>query len=114
MIAFCGLACSECDAYIAAKTKMTAGEKLKLAEKWAKLYGHGRTVKPEEVVCAGCLAESGRMWTHCSGCEIRKCGQAKKVENCAYCSEYICAQLERFYQEAPDAKIRLDAIRQRM
>jgi hypothetical protein len=111
MIAFCGLACNECDAFVATKTKMTPGEKLKLAEKWTKLYGNGRTVKPEEVMCVGCLSENGQMWTNCSRCEIRKCGQTKKVTNCAYCADYPCGKLKTFFMEAPDAKIRLDAIR---
>ena len=114
MIAFCGLACNECDACIATKTTMTAEGKIKLAEKWTKLYGHGRTVKPEEVICDGCLSEDGRMWTHCSRCEIRKCGKAKEISNCAFCPDYFCGKLEKFFMEAPDAKIRLDAIRQRM
>jgi hypothetical protein len=114
IISFCGLSCQECDAYLASETTMTAAEKEKLAEKWTKLYGHGRIIQPEEIICDGCLTECGWLWSNCSNCEIRKCGKEKKVKNCAYCSDYACDKLEGFFREVPDARIKLDAIRQRV
>ncbi|MBM3120461.1 MAG: DUF3795 domain-containing protein, partial [Chloroflexi bacterium] len=37
-------------------------------------------------------------------CKIRKCGKQKQVENCAYCHEYACEKLTKFFAMAPDAK----------
>jgi hypothetical protein len=44
-------------------------------------------------------------------CEIRKCGKAKQVKNCAYCSDYACEKLIQFFAMAPDAKANLEEIR---
>jgi hypothetical protein len=40
-----------------------------------------------------------------------KCGTEREVENCAFCSEYACEKLEKFYAHAPKAKKTLDGIR---
>ncbi len=63
--------------------------------------------------CDGCLMEATRLFSGCYKCQIRKCARGKAVENCAYCDEYPCEQLKRFFDCEPDAKSRLDAIRKR-
>jgi len=108
MVGFCGLLCNECGAFIA--TKNDDDEKrAEVAQLWSKQYN--TDVKPEEINCDGCISESGRLFSHCKVCEVRKCGKEKGVENCAYCNEYACQKLEGFFQVLPDAKKRLDEIR---
>ena len=111
MIAFCGLACIGCDAFPTNQKKMTAGEKIKVAEKWTMLYGHGNTIKAEDIHCDGCQSTDGNLFHYCSVCEIRKCGKEKKIKNCAYCSDFMCEKLEKFFTMGPTAKANLEEIR---
>ncbi|OFW52645.1 MAG: hypothetical protein A2163_00025 [Actinobacteria bacterium RBG_13_35_12] len=74
MIAFCGLTCIECLAFIATQ-KDDDKEREKVAKVWSKLYKCD--IKPENINCDGCLEESGRLFNYCTVCEIRKCGQEK-------------------------------------
>lgn len=107
MIAYCGLICSECPAYIARKENSDELRK-KTAAEWSKQFGH--EITPEQVDCDGCLS-SGVLLDYCNICEIRKCGIEKKVENCAFCDDYICERLETWFKNVPDAKKHLEEIR---
>ena len=108
MIGFCGIACTECPVFLAAQ-KDDGEERRKVAELWSKQYG--TDIKTEDINCDGCLSESGRLIGHCKVCEIRKCGQDKNLTNCAYCDEYACEKLNKFFEMAPDAKTVLEEIR---
>ena len=108
MISFCGIVCSECPGFLATQ-KDDDEEKRKVAELWSKQYN--TEIKPEDVNCDGCLSESGRLIGHCKVCEIRKCGQDKMLKNCAYCDEYACEKLNKFFEMAPEAKTNLEDIR---
>lgn len=108
IIAFCGLDCSVCPAYMAYKTDDDE-LRTKTAEKWSKEYG--ADMKPEDIDCAGCLETEGPHIGHCGECEIRKCGQIKGVANCAYCDEYACDKLIKFFEMVPTAKETLEQIR---
>jgi len=108
MIGFCGIVCSECLGFLATQ-KDDNDERRKVAELWSKQFNVD--VKPEDVNCDGCLSESGRLIGHCKVCEIRKCGQDKRLKNCAYCDEYACEKLNKFFETAPDAKTNLEDIR---
>ena len=44
-------------------------------------------------------------------CEIRKCGMDKGVKNCAYCADYGCDKLLKFFEMAPQAREKLEEIR---
>jgi hypothetical protein len=110
-IAFCGLNCTGCDAFPANRSRMTSAEKKTSAEKWTELYGRGRTIKSEEMECDGCLSADGKLWNRCRDCEVRKCGQEKKVKNCAYCSDYPCEKLNEIFIIAPLGKDALETIR---
>jgi hypothetical protein len=111
MIAFCGIECTACPAFIAYKEdndelrKKTAGE-------WSKAFGV--EIKPEHINCLGCLSVTGPHIGYCAECLIRKCGSEKKVQNCAYCEEYICDKLGDFFKKATDAKKNLEKIKQNM
>jgi hypothetical protein len=109
MIAYCGIVCTECPAFIATQQNDDAKRK-KVAEMWSKQYK--MAVKPEDINCDGCISGSKKLLNYCSICEIRKCGQAKGVQNCACCDEYACDKLSRFLAIAPpEAKASLEKIR---
>jgi len=109
MIAYCGLNCSECGALIA--TRANDPEAIaRVAAEW-RVEHNNPAITPEGVWCEGCIPE-GRKCFHCSQCDIRECGVAHGVQNCAYCDEYEnCAKMARFGGFVPQAKATLDAIR---
>jgi len=87
--------------------------RIEIAQQIRKHYG--QECKAEDVTdCDGCLTENGRLFSGCKKCEIRKCAKGKTVENCAYCDEYPCEKLKKFFDAEPDAKTRLDEIRSRI
>jgi hypothetical protein len=108
MIAFCGAVCTECQAYIATKGDDNS-KRGETAKKWSNLYKVD--IKPEDINCHGCIAKGESVFSHCNVCEIRKCGQERDVENCAFCDAYICDKLNEFFKIVPKAKRTLDAIR---
>jgi len=111
IIAFCGLDCFECGAFIATKENSDA-KRREVAKEWSKEFG--REFKPEEINCYGCLDITGPHIGYCGICEIRKCGMEKEVENCAYCIDYACEKLEKFHEQTPNAKKRLEEVRQKL
>jgi len=108
MIAFCGIVCTECPAFLATQKDDDDGRR-KIAESWSKQYN--ADINPEDINCEGCLSESGRLFSYCKVCEIRKCEQEKSLKNCAYCDEYACEKLSKFFKMAPNAKTTLEKIR---
>ncbi|MQY58729.1 MAG: DUF3795 domain-containing protein [Clostridia bacterium] len=108
MIAFCGIVCTECPAFLATQ-KDDHNERMKVAELWSKEFK--AEIKPEDINCDGCLSENGRLFGHCKVCEIRKCAQEKGIKNCAYCDDYACEKLSKFFGMASDAKATLEEIR---
>ncbi len=108
-IACCGLDCGACGAFIATKNNDNA-LRIKVAEDWSKTYNSD--IKPEDINCAGCMLP-GVKFRYCADiCEIRKCGVARKVKNCACCEHYPCAKLDGFFKQVPDAKKNLEAQRE--
>ncbi len=110
MIAYCGLVCTDCNAYIATQKNDDAMRK-ELAEKWTKEYNH--PFKAEDINCVGCIPTDGAHIGHCFMCEIRKCGMAKGVKNCGWCADYSCGKTEEFFKMVPDCKKTLDAVKKR-
>jgi hypothetical protein len=107
MIAYCGIVCSECDAYNA--TQKNDMEALaQVAAQWSAQWNV--SLKAEDCICDGCTTE-GRKIGHCAECEIRACAVERGVANCAHCNDYGCEKLVGFFQFAPDAKATLDEIR---
>ncbi|NOR17595.1 DUF3795 domain-containing protein [candidate division WOR-3 bacterium] len=107
MVASCGLTCSKCPAFIAKKENNDELRK-KTAEEWSKQFN--AEMKPEDINCDGCITD-GEHINYCNICEIRKCGIEKKIQNCAYCDDYICEKLEKWFKNVPDAKTTLEEIR---
>jgi len=108
MIAYCGLVCTECPAYIA--TQANDRDALaRVAAQWSKEYK--ASFVPEDCLCDGCLATTDRLFGYCHKCKIRACGARTQVTNCAHCGKYACEELEGFFKMAPEAKTTLEKIR---
>jgi hypothetical protein len=107
-IAYCGLICTDCPAYIATQNDDDDIRKT-TAEDWTKRYNH--QFKIEDINCDGCIAGTDRVIGQCLVCIVRKCGQEKGVTNCAYCEEYVCDELAKYFEMAPVMKANLEEIR---
>ncbi|MBN2590312.1 MAG: DUF3795 domain-containing protein [Sedimentisphaerales bacterium] len=108
MTGFCGLVCSDCGAFIA--TQNNDDEKrAEMAKLWSEQYKVD--LKPSDINCDGCISDSKRLIGHCNVCQIRKCGKAKGIQNCAYCDDYACEKLDGFFKMVPNAKNNLDEIK---
>lgn len=110
MIAYCGIVCTECPAYLAT-TSDDDQQRRKVAENWSQQYNSD--IKPEDINREGCLPGHNVYFGHCAKCEIRACGIGRGVENCAYCDDFACQKLESFFAFVPDARSRLTDIRSR-
>jgi hypothetical protein len=107
MIAYCGLTCSECGAFLATQNN-DKRKREEVASLWSRLYKVD--IQPAEINCLGCLSDE-TLFAHCRICAIRKCGQEKRVTNCAYCPDYGCDKLDSIHRVAPDARKKLEEIR---
>jgi hypothetical protein len=108
IVAKCGLACSECPAYIATQ-KNDDALRAETARKWSEMFK--ADIKPGDINCDGCQSESPRLFNYCSTCEIRKCARARQVATCAACPEYSCKKLDDFLAQVPEARAALEEIR---
>ncbi|MBF0510315.1 MAG: DUF3795 domain-containing protein [Deltaproteobacteria bacterium] len=108
MIAFCGLSCHECPAFLATFADDDT-KRAETAELWSKNYDPN--IRAEDINCDGCQTYTGRLFGHCRVCEIRRCGMKRDILNCAYCDEYACKKLTRLFLIASAAKNQLDEIR---
>lgn len=89
MIAYCGLDCERCDAYLA-----TLHDDQALREKTAALWSELNqvTITPEQINCEGCRADGVKTFYCDSLCEIRKCAAGKGVETCGACPDMDTCQ----------------------
>ncbi len=110
IVAYCGLVCSNCPAYIATQADDRAALE-RVAAQWREEF-NAPDMTVESIICDGCLTDEGRKCSHCFECQIRACGMERGVVNCAYCDDYGCDKLEGFFGFVPDARATLDAIRQ--
>jgi hypothetical protein len=108
-LAVCGLDCAACPAFIAYRTNDQA-LRVKTAAEWSKAFRV--ELAPEDINCVGCLKTKGVQFSHGRECDIRKCGLAHKVSNCALCPEYSsCEKIGKFIAGAPPAKANLEEVR---
>ncbi|MBN1874957.1 MAG: DUF3795 domain-containing protein [Anaerolineae bacterium] len=113
MIAYCGLVCTDCPAYLATQANDQAALEA-VAAQWREQF-HSPEITAATIVCDGCLATSGRLAGYCGMCQIRACGVERGVVNCAHCADYEgCEKLAGFLAQAPEAKTVLDGIRSRL
>lgn len=119
MVACCGLPCGDCPAYGATQAGDEEGLNQVLA-RWREAFDAPH-LTVADILCDGCLADSGRLCGYCSHCKIRPCAMTRRLPNCAYCDEYLCEELERllsicdkqdgFFNYARRARYTLEAIR---
>ena len=109
MIAYCGLVCSDCPAYVA--TQANDRDALeRVAAQWREEF-NAPNITPESVICDGCLGTQGHKFTHCFECDIRACAMDRNLANCAHCADFACDKLESFFGFVPEARTRLEGIR---
>ncbi len=108
MIAYCGLVCTDCDAYKATQ-KNDNNLRREVAAKWTQEYHHD--FKPEDINCDGCLPDTAKAIGHLNICPIRKCGREKGVKNCGWCPDYSCSITEEFFKMVPACRKTLDAVK---
>ena len=108
IIAYCGLICTDCPAYIATQADDQAALE-KVAAQWREAF-NAPDITADSIICDGCLGEAGRKCGHCAECEIRACAVERGIVNCAHCAEYACDKLKGFFGFAPEAQAVLDEI----
>jgi hypothetical protein len=108
MIAFCGLVCTTCPAFVATQADDRAALE-RVAAQWREEFD-APNITAKSVICDGCVA-GGRKCSHCFECEMRACGLERNVLNCAHCDDYACEKLEEFLGFVPEARSVLDGIR---
>jgi len=110
IIAYCGLNCAECPAYVATQADdMAALERV--AAEW-RVLNNAPEITAAGIVCDGCLASiGGRLSGYCSMCEIRACAIERALPHCAACADYGCAKLEGFLAGVPSARKTLEQLR---
>ena len=102
MIAYCGLDCEQCDAYIATVNNDDA-----LREKTAKLWSelNKTVILPEQINCMGCRADGVKTVFCQSLCPIRQCATKRKVKTCNQCSGMTkCEKIQAFLLNNPKAE----------
>lgn len=101
-IAYCGLDCEKCDAYIA-----TVNDDQALREKTAKVWAelNHAPILPEHINCEGCR-ENGAKTVFCESlCSIRQCALKKKVATCGECPEVeTCQTVGAVFSNNPGAQ----------
>ena len=113
MISYCGLACNTCPIYLATIERDEL-RKQQLRKSIAKQCAEQYNLKLhlEDITdCDGCRANTGRLFSGCIECEIRKCAIEKKIKTCAFCSDYACEKLEKHFLLDPEVRKRLEQIR---
>lgn len=101
MIAYCGLDCETCDAYLA-----TVNDDQTLREKTAKLWSelNDAPILPEHINCQGCRVDGVKTVFCDSLCEIRQCALKKSVMTCGGCPDMKeCQTLEAITANSPEA-----------
>ena len=101
-IAYCGLNCETCDAYLA-----TIHDDQALREKTAKLWAdlNHAPILPEHINCRGCRAD-GTKTVFCEHlCAIRRCATEKGMPTCGDCPDMeTCQTVGAILANNPEAR----------
>lgn len=101
MIAYCGLDCERCDAFIATRDNNQALRE-KTAKYWSEL--NNVTILPEHINCEGCRTNGCKTFYCDSLCAIRQCAMKKGFETCGSCPEWeTCKTVSIVIGNNPDA-----------
>lgn len=100
-IAYCGLDCEKCDAYLATVRDDQALRE-KTAREWSEL--NHAPIMPEHINCLGCRAEGVKTVFCESLCQIRRCALQKGVETCGDCGSLNkCRSIAVILANSPEA-----------
>ena len=100
MIAYCGLDCAQCGAYVAMKNNDQALRE-KTAAEWTVMHHFDFT--PDMINCTSCQGDGIKVG-YCSQCAIRKCATEKGVVNCGVCDTFkTCKTIQDFIAQVPCA-----------
>ena len=100
LIAYCGLDCEKCDAFIATKNNDQA-----LRERTAKLWSelNNAPILPEHINCEGCRVDGVKTFFCQTLCAVRKCAVGKGVGTCGDCAEMeSCQKIGAIIAHNPD------------
>ncbi len=113
MMAYCGLECVSCPIYLATYEKDSVRRqemRISIARICREKYG--MDLQAEDITdCDGCRSDTGRIFSGCLSCEIRKCAIERVLESCAYCTDYACDKLKDFFSRDPGAQANLERLR---
>ena len=84
LIAYCGLDCAQCGAYLALKNNDQALRE-KTAAEWTKI--HHVNFTPDMINCVSCKGDGVKIG-HCSKCRIRTCASKKGIVHCGVCVNF--------------------------
>ena len=108
-IAYCGLDCAACDAYLA-----TLRDDQALRERTARLWAelNHAPILPEHINCQGCRVE-GLKTVFCENlCGIRQCASHKSVATCGNCPDMEkCPTVGAIIENNPEALTNLKEVR---
>jgi len=108
MIAYCGLDCRKCDAFIATQND-DDGLRRKVAKEWSEL--NNVEITPGMINCDGCRMD-GRKTPYCESlCQIKICASGRGYGTCGDCRELMsCGKVGMVIGNNADA---LDNLRKR-
>ena len=109
IIAFCGIDCTACPAYVGTQ----AGDEELLAKTAAEWSVGDEQLTVEDMECYSCLQTEKRLFKWCSLCKVKDCCREKDLANCAHCDEYACEDLKKLWDmvQSQDPRMVLDDIR---
>jgi hypothetical protein len=109
VIAFCGIDCAACPAYVGTQ----AGDMELLANTAAEWSSDGEQLTAEDLICYTCLQTEKHIFKWCVRCRMKDCCREKGIPNCAHCDEYACEDLKKLWNmvESQEPRKTLDHIR---
>jgi len=99
MIAYCGLDCEKCDAYIATINN-DDNLKAEVAARWG--------MKPEDIYCEGCKSEKALF-----NCSAKKCAMERNVITCAHCGNFLSCDNE-LWEKYPQIRQKAEELRKQL
>jgi hypothetical protein len=109
MLAYCGLDCSKCPAFVAKQADNYELRK-KTADEWTT---PGFSVMPDEVFCDGCKTTDGTRFKYCASCNLRNCASNRGAETCAHCDDFGCELMNKTLEMLGEyARSTLESIRE--
>ena len=106
IIAKCGCNCSKCPTY--KENLKNKADRIRCSWGWKRYLNI--SLSPEKLrLCDGCQIADNMREVYYINCAVRKCAIENGIENCAYCSLYICDELKNLHITfAPDFKEKIE------